>query len=64
MTSDVLAAGVVTISPEKARVLVSTSGTVRNTSTKGDEYAREMRLQLDLTKVKDTWLVSDLQFVG
>ncbi|NYG57584.1 Mce-associated membrane protein [Nocardioides daedukensis] len=64
MKSKVLAAGIVTISEFTARALVSTSGTVTNTSTKGDKSAREMRLQLDLSKVKGKWLVNDVQFVG
>lgn len=64
MTSKVLASGVVTISEFTARVLVTTSGTVTNTSTEGTEYAREMRLQLDLSKIQDKWLVNDVQFVG
>ncbi|MDT0201428.1 hypothetical protein [Nocardioides sp. AE5] len=62
--SKVLAAGVVAISDYTARVLVSVSGVVQNTSTGGNQQAREFRIQVDLANVQGEWLVNDLQFVG
>lgn len=64
MTGSVLASGVVSASDYTARVLVATNGTVRNRSTKNKPVERNLRLQLDLTKTKDQWLVNDVQFVG
>ncbi|KRF17264.1 hypothetical protein ASG90_08145 [Nocardioides sp. Soil797] len=64
MTGSVLSAGVVSASDYTARVLVATNGTVRNKSTKNKAVERNLRLQLDLTKTDDRWLVNEVQFVG
>lgn len=64
MVGSVLSAGVVSASDYTARVLVATNGTVRNTSTKNKAVERNLRLQLDLTKTDDRWLVNEVQFVG
>lgn len=64
MEGTVLSAGVVAASDYTARVLVATNGTVRNKSTKNKKVERNLRLQLDLTKTDDQWLVNDVQFVG
>lgn len=64
MTGEVLSAGVVAADEDSATVLVATRGHVENTQTKGEKQERNLRLQLELSKVKGTWLTSDLQFVG
>lgn len=64
MEGTVLSAGVVSVSEYTARVLVATNGTVRNKRTKDKKRARNLRLQLDMTKSDGKWLVNDLQFVA
>lgn len=64
MVGSVLSTGVVSASDYTARVLVATNGTVRNKSTKNKAVERNLRLQLDLTRTDDRWLVNEVQFVG
>ena len=64
MDGTVLWAGVVDADADSATVLVATTGTVANQSTKGRQVARYFRLKLDLVKVGDQWLTSNLEFVG
>lgn len=60
---EVLEAGIVSDDADSARVLVVADSTVTN-STGPDPQKRHYRLQLDLVRDGDRWLVSDLQFVG
>lgn len=64
MTGKILWAGVVDVDQDSATVLVATSGTVANVQTDNRATVRHFRLQLELLRVKDKWLTSDLQFVG
>jgi Mce-associated membrane protein len=64
MDGQVLWAGVVDVDDDSATVLVATTGTVANRSTKNQKVARYFRLKLDLTRVGDRWLTSNLEFVG
>lgn len=64
MTGDVLWAGVVDADPDSATVIVATTGTVANVSTKEKPVARNFRLQLELVLEGGRWLTSDLQFVA
>jgi Mce-associated membrane protein len=60
---EVLEAGIVTDDEDSARVLVVADSTVNNTGSE-EPQRRHYRLQLDLVRDGDRWLVSDLQFVG
>jgi Mce-associated membrane protein len=62
--SEVLWTGVVAADDDSATVTVAASGTVRNTSTRGKDAARNYRLQLELVNQDGTWLTRDLQFVA
>jgi Mce-associated membrane protein len=62
-TGDVLWAGVVAVDEDSATVIVASSGTVANTTTKSKAVPRNYRLQLDLTLQDGQWLTRDLQFV-
>ncbi len=64
MDGEVLWAGVVDVDSDSATVLAATTGTVANRSTKNQKVARLFRLELDLQKVGDRWLTSNLEFVG
>lgn len=56
-------AGVVASDPDSATVIIASTGTVANTTTKGKAVPRNYRLQLDLAEVDGSWLTQDLQFV-
>ncbi len=60
---EVLEAGIVSSDDDSARVLVVADSTVTN-SADPDPQKRHYRMQLDLVRSGDRWLVSDLQFVG
>ena len=62
-TGDVLWAGVVAVDEDSATVIVASSGTVANKTTKFKAVPRNYRLQLDLTLQDGQWLTRDLQFV-
>jgi Mce-associated membrane protein len=64
MDGEVLWSGVVDVDSDSATVLAATTGTVANRSTKNQKVARLFRLELDLQKVGDQWLTSNLEFVG
>lgn len=64
MDGSVLWAGVVDVDADSATVLAATTGTVANRSTDNTKVARYFRLKLDLQKVGDRWLTSNLEFVG
>jgi hypothetical protein len=63
-TGEVVWAGVVAADEDSATVIVASSGTVSNTSTKQKAVPRNYRLQLDLTFEDGQWLTRDLQFVS
>jgi Mce-associated membrane protein len=56
--------GVVDVAPDRATVIVATSGTVSNRRTGGREVPRSYRLRLTLLRQGDRWLTSDIAFVG
>ena len=60
---EVLEAGIVSDDADSARVLVVADSTVTNAADPSPQK-RHYRLQLDLVRDGDRWLVSDLQFVG
>jgi Mce-associated membrane protein len=64
MTGRVVWSGVVAVSPDRATVLVATSGTVSNTSTRGHPEPRSFRLRVSLVRDGGHWLASDVRFVG
>ncbi|HEY0950114.1 hypothetical protein [Nocardioides sp.] len=64
MDGQVLWAGVTTLDPDSATVIVATTGTVANVSTDNKPVARYFRLKLDLQKVGGAWKTADLEFVG
>lgn len=60
---EVLEAGLVSSDNDSARVLVVADSDVVNAANpKGEK--RHYRIQLDLVRQQDSWLVSDLTFVG
>lgn len=60
---EVLDAGLVSSDSDSARVLVVADSTVTNAADPKPQK-RHYRMQLDLVRHGDRWLVSDLQFVG
>lgn len=62
-TGEVSQAALVSADDDSARVLLVVDTEVTNTATPGPT-PRHYRVQLDLTRVADSWLASDLQFVG
>jgi Mce-associated membrane protein len=60
---EVLEAGIVSDDTDSARVLVVADSTVTNAADP-EPQKRHYRLQMDLVRDGDRWLVSDLQFVG
>ncbi len=64
MTGRVVWSGVSAVSPERATVIVATTGTVSNTSTDGAARPRDFRFRVSLVRVGGQWLTSDIQFVG
>jgi len=63
-TGHVVSSGVTDVAPDRATVIVATSGTVANRRTGGQEVPRRYRLRLTLVRVGDRWLTSDIAFVG
>ena len=63
-TGEVVWAGVVAVDDDSATVIVASSGSVSNTTTKQKAVPRSYRLQLDLTLEDGQWLTRDLQFVA
>lgn len=63
-TGEVVWAGVVAVDDDSATVIVASSGSVSNTTTKQKPVPRSYRLQLDLTLEDGQWLTRDLQFVA
>ena len=62
-TGKVLSAGVVSSDDDSARAIVVADSEVRNLAS-SQPQPRHYRLQLDLTRQGERWLVTDLQFVG
>ncbi|TYL49614.1 hypothetical protein FXB39_13040 [Nocardioides sp. BGMRC 2183] len=63
MEGEVLWTGLVSSDDDSATVLAATTGTVANKTTDFKKQARNYRLQLELVREDDRWLVRDLQFV-
>jgi Mce-associated membrane protein len=63
-TGKVLHVGVGDIDATDAVVFVAADSKVRNKSTKGKSQPRYYRLKLTMVRKGDTWLTSNLQFVG
>ena len=59
----VLSAGVVSADADSARVIVVADSTVSNLNTPKPQ-PRHYRIQMDLVRHGDEWLVSDLEFVS
>jgi Mce-associated membrane protein len=64
MTGRVVWSGVAEVSPERATVIVATTGTVSNTRTDGAERPRDFRFRVSLVREGGRWLTSDIEFVG
>jgi Mce-associated membrane protein len=64
LAGHVVWSGVVDVAPDRATVIVATSGTVSNRRTGGREVPRSYRLRLTLLRQGDRWLTSDIAFVG
>jgi Mce-associated membrane protein len=62
-TGKVLSAGVVSSDADSARAIVVADSRVRNLATRRPQ-PRHYRLQIDLARVGERWLVTRLQFVG
>ncbi|MGH3342908.1 MAG: hypothetical protein ACRDPK_08500 [Carbonactinosporaceae bacterium] len=60
---EVLSAGIVSMDDDSARVLVVADSQATNASIP-EGQTRHLRMQLELTRADDRWLVSQLQFVG
>ena len=63
-TGTVLSIGVGDIDEQQAVVFVAADSQVTNKSTQGKPEPHYYRLKLSMTRQGDTWLTSDLQFVG
>ena len=64
LTGHVVSSGVTDVAPDRATVIVATSGTVANRRTGGQEVPRHFRLRLTLLHEGGRWLTSDISFVG
>ena len=62
-TGKVLSAGVVSSDPDSARVIVVADSQVKNVAS-AQPQPRHYRLQLDLARHGERWLVTSLEFVG
>lgn len=63
-SGEVVALGIGELDADSALVNVAANSEVQNTSTDGTTQPRYYRLQLDLVREGDKWLVSQVQFVG
>jgi Mce-associated membrane protein len=64
MTGRVVWSGVAALSPDRATVIVATTGTVSNARTSGAARPRNFRLRVSLVHEGGRWLTSDIEFVG
>jgi Mce-associated membrane protein len=64
LTGHVVSSGVTDVAPDRATVIVATSGTVANRRTGGRPVPRHYRLRLTLLHEDGQWRTSDISFVG
>lgn len=64
MSGRVVWSGVTAVSPDRASVIVATTGTVSNRRTGGASKPRDFRFRVSLMHVGGRWLTSDIEFVG
>jgi Mce-associated membrane protein len=64
MSGRVVWSGVTAISPERATVIVATTGSASNTRTDGTTRPRDFRFRVSLERERGRWLTSDIEFVG
>lgn len=64
MVAGVVWTGLVAGDEDSATVIVATSGTVKNKTTKFEEEARNYRIQVELVLEDGRWLTRDLQYVA
>lgn len=64
MTGRVVWSGVTDVSPDRATVIVATTGTVSNRSTDGAARPRSFRFRVALAREGERWLTSGIEFVG
>lgn len=64
MTGRVVWSGVSALSPDRATVIVATTGAVSNRRTHGRPEPRDFRLRVSLVHRGGRWWTSDIQFVG
>jgi Mce-associated membrane protein len=64
MTGRVVWSGVTAVGPDRATVIVATTGTVSNTRTGGAARPRDFRFEVRLVRERGRWLTSDIEFVG
>lgn len=64
MEGHVVWAGVSALSPDRATVIVATTGSVSNRRTHGKPVPRRFRLRVELVHSAGRWLTSGLAFVG
>ncbi len=64
MTGRVVWSGVSAVSPDRATVIVATTGTVSNRRSDGAARPRDFRFRVSLQRLDGRWLTSDIEFVG
>ena len=64
MEGEVLWSGLVASDEDSATAIVATSGTVTNKTNDFQPQARNYRIQMELAREGERWLVRDLQFVA
>jgi hypothetical protein len=64
MVARVVWSGLVAGDDDSATVIVATTGTVRNKTTKFKDEARNYRIQVELVREDGRWLTNDLQYVA
>lgn len=62
-SAEVVSLGVGDVADDAATVLIAANSTVSNASTEDEPQVRYYRLRLDLVRVDDRWLTSDVEFV-
>jgi Mce-associated membrane protein len=63
-TGRVVWAGVAAVTPDRATVIVATTGSVSNNRTQGKKEPRDYRFRVSLVREGGRWLTANLQFVG
>jgi Mce-associated membrane protein len=64
MTGRVVWSGVSAVSPDRATVIVATTGSVANSRTDGVARPRHFQFRVALVREGAHWLTSDIEFVG